>query len=81
MPKTKIIAMPVKEAIVRAKEGAQTVRAVANLFNISPGTVSKICKRKKQMGALNRLEKSGRPHKTSEWLTEQSTGRSKRTQI
>jgi hypothetical protein len=27
------------------------------------------------------LEKSGRPHKTSEWLTEQSTGRSKRTQI
>ena len=42
MPKTKIISTPVKKAIIQAKEQGQTDRAVAVLFGIGYGTVSKI---------------------------------------
>ena len=50
MPKNKYLTTPVKEAIVRAKSQGQTCRAVANLFNVSRQTVSRVFRQQEEEG-------------------------------
>ena len=66
MPKTNLLATPVKKLIVAAKQDGEKVRSIAQRFNISPGAVSKIYKRHRETGDVSRLSKSGRPRKTTE---------------
>lgn len=66
MPKRNYLATPVKQAIVQAKEGGSTDRAVADLFNVNQSTVSRIYSRHRNEGSVSRQQKSGRPRKLSE---------------
>lgn len=58
---------PIKEAIVRARNEGQKVKAVAQLFQVGTATVERICKRERECGNVSRKAKSGRPRKTAEW--------------
>lgn len=61
MPKAKIIATPIKDLIVSAKESGKTDRAVAAQFGISHQAVNSIYKRHRAGNDLHRRPKSGRP--------------------
>ena len=56
----------VKEAIVRAKEGGSTDRAVAALFKVGQKTVSRVYKRFRESKSVSNLPRSGRPRKSTE---------------
>nr|CAD2167397.1 unnamed protein product [Meloidogyne enterolobii] len=60
MPKNKIIATPIKNAIVSACRSGRRANAVALDFNLSKSTVSKIIKLHRDCGDLHRNSSRGK---------------------
>ena len=65
MPCELYLDSPTKENIVKARQGGMKVKAICDLFVVDRSTVSRLCKRQKLEGNVQRHSKSGRPPKTT----------------
>lgn len=65
MPKTKIVASPIKKLIVEAKQTGRSNSDVGKQFHVNPSTVSKIFQRWNRENTVKRRPKSGQPQKVT----------------
>ena len=65
MPKTQYLSTPIKSAIVSAVNSGKKKILVARDFNVSRGTVTKICQRVEETQTVQRKPIPGRPRKTT----------------